>query len=227
MTDPQAPPAPRKRRRRLRWLPQAIFESLLIVFSLVLAMALGEWHEDRQRDERVQQARAHFIREICTNRARLTSSDYLPYHKRALDAWTELVELENPTKADRLRAERVVWTGFHLITFRDAVWRSVSGSTLVEYMEPEETFALADVYRQQEMIDTLNNSMMQAWRISSADAEHPVYVRESIQTTKYWLSDVYSAEIILQELYDDALKRLSPGRTPCTGADAARTRYSQ
>ena len=218
-------PQPRKRRRRLRWLPQAIFESLLIVFSLVLAMALGEWHEDRQRDERVSQARHHFVRELCANRARLTSSDFLPYHDRALKAWTVLDQLPNPTSADRREAEKTVYTGFHLITFRDAVWRSVSGSALLEHMAPQETFALADVYRQQEVIDTLNNSMMQAWRHSTADADDPVYIRESVRATKYWLSDVVYAERHLVELYDAALKRLAAEGGGCTGADAAVTRF--
>jgi hypothetical protein len=194
---------------RLPWLPRVLFESLLIILSVVLALFLDDWREDRERAERVAQARGHFVREVCANRTRLVSDEYLPYHRRVREVWRALGRLPNPTDADLREANQAVYTGFHLITFREAVWRSVSESALMEHMPPEEVFLLSDVYRQQELIDTMNTSMMNAWR-QPTDAS----LKDSITATNGWLGDVYYAELKLLKLYDQALKELDAKGCP-------------
>ena len=196
---------------RVPWLPRVLFESLLIILSVVLALFLDDWRQDRERAERVAQARGHFVREVCANRDRLVSDEYLPYHRRAREVWRGLGALPNPTEADVREANKVVYTGFHLITFREAVWRSVSESALMEHIAPEEVFMLADVYRQQELIDAMNTSMMNAWRQPTEAS-----LKDSITATNGWLGDVYYAELKLLKLYDQALKELDAKGCPAS-----------
>jgi hypothetical protein len=53
------------------WLPRVIFESFLITMSILVALALDEWRENREDDEMVQQALSNFVSEMDQNKARL------------------------------------------------------------------------------------------------------------------------------------------------------------
>lgn len=65
-------PAPR-RIKLPSWWPRALAESLLIVFSVVLALAVSEWADGRRTAARVAEMRGFLIEEIRANRTLLTS----------------------------------------------------------------------------------------------------------------------------------------------------------
>lgn len=50
------------------WLPRVLFESFLIVLSVLLALGLDEWRQNRAQDERVALALAGIRSELETNR---------------------------------------------------------------------------------------------------------------------------------------------------------------
>ncbi len=43
------------------WLPQVMFESMLIIVSILVALGLDEWREDRQDAENIEHALSNFI----------------------------------------------------------------------------------------------------------------------------------------------------------------------
>src|SRR4030081_2071500 len=119
--------------RIARWLPRALFESALIVFSILLALGVNEWRDHRERMSHASEARHAFANEIRANRDLLVSDFYLPHHKR--------MQLEYRKLIDEGRAEpgSLLDTGVHAAPLRDAAWRSFSTSnTLTD-------FASADV----------------------------------------------------------------------------------
>jgi len=61
------------------WLPRVIFESALITVSILLALALDEWRDERQTEETVVQAMANFLHEIKQNKARI--DDAAPFNR--------------------------------------------------------------------------------------------------------------------------------------------------
>jgi hypothetical protein len=61
------------------WLPQVIFESALIVVSILVALGLDEWREDRQDDEVVRHALSNFFIEIQQNRTSV--DDATPFNE--------------------------------------------------------------------------------------------------------------------------------------------------
>ena len=65
------------------WLPRILVESTLIVLSILLALAVGEYERNREDEELATQALAAFQREIRQNRARL--EDVGPYRRGLRD----------------------------------------------------------------------------------------------------------------------------------------------
>lgn len=65
------------------WLPRVIFESALITVSILLALGLDEWRENRQNEEMVEQAMYSFLSEIRQNKARV--DDSAPFNRGLSD----------------------------------------------------------------------------------------------------------------------------------------------
>ena len=53
------------------WLPRVIFESALITVSILLALGLDEWRENRETEATIRQALSNFLSEIEQNKARV------------------------------------------------------------------------------------------------------------------------------------------------------------
>ena len=209
-------PAPVRRNpfvRWRRWLPRAVFESGLIVFSVILALALTNWAEERRTAHRVSEMRAFLIQEIQTNRADLGSDYYVPHHVRLKQPFARSGGMPHMTNVTRRTAEPAIealfgGSGLHLSAPRDAVWASVSASDLFEHMEPEEVFILAQVYRAQESLESINragydNAIGLLDILTNEGDAH----RQMMRMTLY-LEDLIQQENNLLRLYDQALIRL-------------------
>ncbi|MCH8073306.1 MAG: hypothetical protein IIA09_15300, partial [Proteobacteria bacterium] len=61
------------------WLPRVLVESALIVLSILVALGLDEWREDRQDEETVQLALSNFASELRQNQARV--DDAAPFNR--------------------------------------------------------------------------------------------------------------------------------------------------
>jgi hypothetical protein len=61
------------------WLPRVIFESALITVSILLALGLDEWRENRESEATIRQAMSNFLSEIRQNKARV--DDAAPFNQ--------------------------------------------------------------------------------------------------------------------------------------------------
>ncbi len=61
------------------WLPQVLIESVLIVVSILVALGLDSWREERQDAEVVRQALSNFLVEIDQNKLRV--DDAAPFNE--------------------------------------------------------------------------------------------------------------------------------------------------
>jgi hypothetical protein len=61
------------------WLPRVIFESALITVSILLALGLDEWRENRETAATIRQALSNFLSEIEQNKARV--DDAAPFNQ--------------------------------------------------------------------------------------------------------------------------------------------------
>jgi hypothetical protein len=204
MTDAAPAPSSRFSRTLRRWGPRAVFESLLIVVSIMLALAAHGWVGEQQTQARVREARAYFVQEISANRALLASDEYLPHHQRLREA---LRELSNPITAESASSvSQHFRTGVHFAPLRDAVWRSFSNSDLMQHLPPEEVFVLNDVYRAQEQLAEIHSGFYPIGtqipaRIQSGD--FTVFL-----SLQLYLGDVVGGEEQIIGRYDAALAQL-------------------
>ncbi|HEV3409135.1 MAG TPA: hypothetical protein VG095_02495 [Chthoniobacterales bacterium] len=195
------------------WLPRVLVESVLVVFSVLLALAVDEWRDDRALQRQVREARTAFAEEIRGNRDLLSSDRYLPHHKRLWEIYRALgaaVDANDSERLAELQAARakVFDSGVWPAPLRDAVWRSFSQGDLLRHMNPREVFALADAYREQAAVDAWHNRMFTIWSEPRSDKDSPAYVKSEIHTTRSYLADVVAGEERLLKRYAEALALL-------------------
>ena len=195
------------------WLPRVLAESVLIVFSVLLALGVDQWREDRELARQVQEARTAFANEIRGNRDLLRSDRFHGHHKRMWAHYRALAEASRENNEARLAELNAITNkdfskGVWPTPLRDAVWRSFSQSGIIRHMKPAEVFLLADAYREQEGIDKWHHRMFDIWSEPSADIDRPEYKRSKIETTRSYLADVVAAEERLLEKCEEALAEL-------------------
>lgn len=217
MSDPppSPPPTPRLPRqfRWRRWLPRAALEAVLIVFSVVLALAVTSWAEDRRTAARVGEMREFVIREVRTNRDTLRDPYWLPHHERLAAAVSGAAMIENPSQADARAALDIMFeTGVHIGATRDTVWRGLQASGLMAEMKPEEVFLLSDVYQTQAQLDQLNAGMTQSFGDVLEGVETESAIKSGLIRLSMYMSDVIGLERALIRKYDRALAELEPQR---------------
>jgi hypothetical protein len=220
METPPADPASTRPPWRPRWPSwgwRAVFESLLIVFSVILALAATEWVEQRRTEARVQEMRGYLIREIRANRAVLADPLYLPHHDRLKSAFGRATGAPG-RRMSRAEAEPAIDAlfggGLHQPSLQDAVWSSVSSGDLMEHLPPEEMFMLARVYRAQATMSLMNQQGMEnAMGLLDILADEGTVGRQMMRMTLY-LEDLTSYERSMIALYDQALAQLGATPTP-------------
>lgn len=218
-------PTHRPRLNLARWGPRAAFESLLIVFSVVLALALTNWAEERKTAAQVAEARQFFIAEIRANREILLSEPILPHHRRLRRIFNVAAGQNSPTVDDAMNAYGAVFeTGLHVPPLRDAVWRSAQTGDILGEMPLEEVFLLADVYAAQGRLSQTSGQFVSGVPALLGQLEQGRGVRAALVSGQLTLGDVVAGEEGLVQLYDRALARLDPNGTPATSTpgDAGR-----
>ena len=79
-----------------RALPRLLFESALIVFSILLALAVSEWRDERETRRTVETALETVRQEIERNREAVASS--LPYHREMIGRLERFLEGPEPAR---------------------------------------------------------------------------------------------------------------------------------
>lgn len=194
-------------------MPRVVVESVLIVFSVLLALGVDQWREDRELAREVEEARVAFANEIKGNRDLLTSDRYHGHHKRMWAHYRALTQAANANDEARLAELRAITeaqfsNGVWPTPLRDAVWRSFSQTGIVRHMKSSEVFLLADAYREQDAIDRWHHRMFDIWSQPSADIDRPEFRRSKIDTTRSYLADVVAAEERLLKRYAEVLAQL-------------------
>lgn len=220
------PPPPSRRVRWRPWLVKGVFESLLIVFSVVLALSLSGWVDDRRTARRVQEMRGYLIAEMQANSRLLADPFYFEHHqslKRAFAAAGGRADMAVTRQSADPAISQLFAGGLHQAQLQRSVWTSVSSSDLIEHMKPAEVFALSRIYRAQEDLEFLNregyaNAMGLLELLSDDSGAHRHMMRMTI-----YLEDLTTLE---RSLIDDYAKTLwlmgAPNGPGAHGGDGRR-----
>jgi hypothetical protein len=201
-----------RERRWAPWTARLIAESFVVIFSVLLALGVDEWRNNRALERQVEQTRAAFAEEIARNQAVLNDEAFRPYHIAMWEHFKQLsfAHRDSPSKVDSMRraATERFNTGVHPPPLRDAVWRSLAGSDLVRRMDADEVFLLADIYREQEQLDNAFQRMLAEWLVPTPYRHEPAFQRDDDNITRIFLADVVAAEGRLVKRYEEGLALL-------------------
>jgi hypothetical protein len=118
-------------------LSRALFESALIVFSILLALAINGWKENRDNERLARHALANFEREIQENSDRVERS--IPYHSHLLEAFTK----------SHTVAEVPGWRGISSPILQDTAWQTALATNALGQIRYDTVSALSRVYTSQ------------------------------------------------------------------------------
>jgi len=185
------------------WLSDLLIQPVMIVLSILAALAVNQWQESRALAKRVAEARTAFVNEISANRQLLLSNGYLPHHRR-LEADYKKAEQEGATDPHTFFD-----TGVHPAPLRDSAWRMLSGTDTLMRLPPDIVLALTDIYRLQDSIGKTNEGFLNSLMAPRSDRETPAYAKDAASSISMFLNDLVPAEERLVSSYDKALERLN------------------
>lgn len=190
------------------WLSQLIIQPVMIILSILAALAVNQWQESRGRERRVAEARTAFVNEIRSNQDLLQTEKYLPHHRQLREEYLRIVKGELADKNSFFE------TGVHPTPLRDSAWRVLSGTAVLMDLPPAIVLALSDIYRAQDSLEKRNDGFLNAISAPRSDRETPAYAKDAPNTISMYLNDLVPAEEGLLSSYKHALDKLSAPDTP-------------
>jgi hypothetical protein len=190
------------------WLSQLIIQPVMIVLSILAALAVNQWQESRARVHRVAEARRAFTNEIQRNHDLLLSEFYLPHHRRLK------AEYAKAAKGEAADTGSFFETGVHPTPWSDSAWRTLSGSAILMDLPSEIVLIVSDVYGAQYSIDKRNDGFLNAIGAPRSDRDTPAYAKDVTRSIHMFLNDLVPAEERLLLNYEHALKRLALEKAP-------------
>ena len=190
------------------WLSQLIIQPVMIVLSILAALAVNNWQESRAKDRRVAETRAAFVNEITANKQLLLSDDHLPHHRRLQAEYTKIVLEGAPD------SHAFFETGLHPTPLRDSAWRMLSGSATLMELPSGFVLALTDIYRLQDSIQKSSEGFLNALVAPRSDRESPAYQKDIANSIRMFLNDLVPAEESLLRNYDHSLARFKADKPP-------------
>jgi hypothetical protein len=190
------------------WLSQLIIQPIMIVLSILAALAVNNWQESRTLAKHVADARAAFTNEIQANKDLLLSENYLPHHRHLQSEYEKIV------KGEAADSGAFFETGVHPAPLRDSAWRMLSGSAILLELPSELVLALSDIYRAQDSIEKDNHGFLSAIIVPRSDRDTPAYAKDVALSIRLYLNDLVPAEERLVRNYDHTLARLASEKAP-------------
>jgi len=189
------------------WLPRVLFESALIVLSILVALGLDEWRENREDEETVQLALSNFVREIRLNQASV--EDAAPFNQGlksvlrnryqtndigSVDEFVNMVESYSPT------------------VLQSTAWETALATGSLAKMDYELVSALSLTY-------SLQNRYLMASRSGMAELTSPQNLSAdklnlAVYNSIRYLSDITGMEEELSVTYNEANAVIQLAMTP-------------
>ena len=183
------------------WLAQLLIQPIMIVLSILAALAVNQWQESRARAQRVDDACKAFTDEIDRNRRMLLAEDYLPYHRQLQAEFAKAVKGEPADTGSFFK------TGVHPALWSDSAWRSLSGSAILIDLKSSTVLRVSYIYGAQNSIEKRNDGFLNAIGAPRSDRETPAFARDLTRSISLYLNDLVPAEEKLLRTYERTLER--------------------
>lgn len=196
------------------WLPKILVESLLIGFSILAALAVDEWREERQTRKRVAQVLESFAGEIQRNRQAVAK--VLPYHERLHGHFFKLAK-SGTVHSMRDLTSMEGFNGISPVTYESAAWRTAVATGVLTDIDFKTASVLSRLYAVQDDCAAIQKMVL--------DVIQPASFTESalpmtLEVLSGYMNDVVLSERGILAGYDAVLKRLETLEAPGAGADS-------
>jgi len=179
------------------WLPRVLFESMLIVISILVALYLDEWRDDRQDAENIEHALANFVSEIQQNRARV--DDAAPFNqglRHVLNRRQEVRAIESVATFVN------IFESYNPVVLQSTAWETAIATGALAKMDYNLVSALSLTY-------SLQNRYQQVSRNGMAQMTSPQNLSEekldlAVHNAIRYLDDVTRMETELGGVYAEA-----------------------
>ncbi len=194
------------------WLPRVLIESTLIVLSILVALGLDEWREDRQDEENVQLALSNFVSELRQNQARI--EDAAPFNRGLRNV------LRNRYQTDDIRSvdEFVNMVESYVpVVLQSAAWETALATGSLAKMEYSLVSALSLTYSLQNRYQLVSRSGMT--ELTSPQNLSEEKLNLAVYNSIRYLDNITSMEEELGVIYEEAYLVIQPARTTETDAE--------
>lgn len=188
-----------------RWILKGIVESVLVVASILLALAVDEWAQNREYADLADQSLGIFEREIRQNRARI--DDAIPYHTGIRD-FLGAMRVETSAPSDLAS----IMEGLTAPVLLNTAWETALATGALTHMEFEVVSALSLTYSIQEGFD--NRARLDRPRITATEQTSTVEREARIEEAYDYVSALVRDEAELVTVYDQAIELIALHRQP-------------
>ena len=197
---------------RRSWISRVLVESVLVVGSILLALGLDEWNEDREFEDLASRSLVNFEREIQQNRLRL--EDVTPFHVGLRDVLANMDAGGADVPATTIRN---ILEGFQPALLVSTAWETAVATGALGYMDYDVVSGLSLTYSLQERLVTLNRSGLNDLLMGGLRNGEPDLL---VYTANRYMRELTEAEQGLQGVYDLVLGLIAEtiGERPDTTA---------
>lgn len=198
------------------WLPRIIVESILIVLSILLALAVSEFQRNREDTELADQALRAFDREIRQNRARL--EDVGPYRRGLREVIVRMDADGGLGSSDEFQST-IGLEALRPAFLTSTVWETALTTGALPHIEFDLVNALSLTYSLQARLEQFSRSGMPQLARGGwvAPDDMPGAVREVV----VYLTELNRSESDLLAAYDEVLRILEEASDDDAPAEAA------
>ena len=137
------------------WLPRVLFESALIVVSILVALALDEWRDNRQNDQLIKHALSSFVSEIRQNKARV--EDAAPFNQGLRNVLSRHYQDDDISSVDEFVT---MVESYSPVVLQSSAWDTAMATGSLAKMDYNVVSALSLTYSMQNRyIQTTSSSM--------------------------------------------------------------------
>lgn len=197
------------------WLPRVLFESTLIVLSILVALGLDEWRGERQDEETVQLALSNFASELRQNQARV--EDAAPFNRGLRSVLRNRYENGDIDSVDEFVN---MVESYVPVVLQSAAWETALATGSLAKMEYDLVSALSLTY-------SLQNRYQLSSRSGMAELTSPQNLSEeklnlAVYNSIRYLDNITSMEEELGVIYEEAYLVIQSARTMTAGAQSRR-----
>lgn len=182
------------------WLPRALVESVLIVVSILLALALDEWQEDQEIQELIDRSIANFVNELTQNRSRI--EDVSAYHQGV----RQILQQRRAGNGLDSREFRNIMEALQPIVLTSSAWQTAVATGALGRMDFELVSALTLTYNTQLRFDDNYRSELRTLLTPNS------LQQQNLELTTYnatrFVADVTAEEAELSVYYQQTLNIL-------------------